>query len=600
MHKHLRLRSIAASAGAALVASALSAPLAAQPSAKPSATKATAQTPTPAPAPTPTAEEERRHLRWWQIPLADRLNRGLNSLYFSPPKEPLADTLNRRVDSIFNGVSLLFRAPAGEQLAWWEKPLADRLNAQIDRMVLNISRLEARDVVGVARDLGLDGPTIWPNKVLPKADAVVDANAPLTLLQAWQVARVNDPGLRAARAALASSRERVPQARAQLLPQVQLGVTRLANDLSRDGQNSAQQALQIFDRYPSANDTLSLRQPLVRMQQVVGVQQAKSIEAEAQAIYAGEEQSFSVRVVGSYLEILLAQDNLALLEAQRVFLQSALSAARRGLAGGVGTRTDVDAAQARLDLNRAQLLQARQQLEFARRQLQAWVSRPFGNVVGVDGQRLKRMNAAEFSLEEWLRRAEGNAPEMRRLRAQRESMGHELNKARAGHLPTLDFIAQVQRSRSENTLSPQSRYQNTSVGVQLNVPLYSGGSVNSVTRQVSAEVERLNEALEALKADIGVRVHREYRTVTEGVARIEALEMAVRSAEVALDSARKSAAAGVRTQVDILNAEQALSQSLRDLNESRYVMLAALVRLQSLAGESDESLFARLNGLLAI
>jgi outer membrane protein/protease secretion system outer membrane protein len=600
MHKHLRLRSIAASAGAALVASALSAPLAAQPSAKPSATKATAQTPTPAPAPTPTAEEERRHLRWWQIPLADRLNRGLNSLYFSPPKEPLADTLNRRVDSIFNGVSLLFRAPAGEQLAWWEKPLADRLNAQIDRMVLNISRLEARDVVGVARDLGLDGPTIWPNKVLPKADAVVDANAPLTLLQAWQVARVNDPGLRAARAALASSRERVPQARAQLLPQVQLGVTRLANDLSRDGQNSAQQALQIFDRYPSANDTLSLRQPLVRMQQVVGVQQAKSIEAEAQAIYAGEEQSFSVRVVGSYLEILLAQDNLALLEAQRVFLQSALSAARRGLAGGVGTRTDVDAAQARLDLNRAQLLQARQQLEFARRQLQAWVSRPFGNVVGVDGQRLKRMNAAEFSLEEWLRRAEGNAPEMRRLRAQRESMGHELNKARAGHLPTLDFIAQVQRSRSENTLSPQSRYQNTSVGVQLNVPLYSGGSVNSVTRQVSAEVERLNEALEALKADIGVRVHREYRTVTEGVARIEALEMAVRSAEVALDSARKSAAAGVRTQVDILNAEQALSQSLRDLNESRYVMLAALVRLQSLAGESDESLIARLNGLLAI
>jgi outer membrane protein/protease secretion system outer membrane protein len=600
MHKHLRLRSIAASAGAALVASALSAPLAAQPSAKPSATKATAQTPTPAPAPTPTAEEERRHLRWWQIPLADRLNRGLNSLYFSPPKEPLADTLNRRVDSIFNGVSLLFRAPAGEQLAWWEKPLADRLNAQIDRMVLNISRLEARDVVGVARDLGLDGPTIWPNKVLPKADAVVDANAPLTLLQAWQVARVNDPGLRAARAALASSRERVPQARAQLLPQVQLGVTRLANDLSRDGQNSAQQALQIFDRYPSANDTLSLRQPLVRMQQVVGVQQAKSIEAEAQAIYAGEEQSFSVRVVGSYLEILLAQDNLALLEAQRVFLQSALNAARRGLAGGVGTRTDVDAAQARLDLNRAQLLQARQQLEFARRQLQAWVSRPFGNVVGVDGQRLKRMNAAEFSLEEWLRRAEGNAPEMRRLRAQRESMGHELNKARAGHLPTLDFIAQVQRSRSENTLSPQSRYQNTSVGVQLNVPLYSGGSVNSVTRQVSAEVERLNEALEALKADIGVRVHREYRTVTEGVARIEALEMAVRSAEVALDSARKSAAAGVRTQVDILNAEQALSQSLRDLNESRYVMLAALVRLQSLAGESDESLIARLNGLLAI
>jgi TolC family type I secretion outer membrane protein len=497
-------------------------------------------------------------------------------------------------------VSLLFRAPAGEQLAWWEKPLADRLNAQIDRMVFRISRLEARDVVGVARDLGLDGPTIWPNKVLPAPSGVVDATQPLTLLQAWQVAKANDPALRSARAALASSRERVPQARAQLLPQVQLGVTRLANDLSRDGQNSSLQPLQLFDRYPSANDTLSLRQPLVRMQQVVGVQQARSAEREAEAIYASEEQSFSVRVVGSYLEILLAQDNLTVLQTQRGFLESALAAARRGLDAGVGTRTDIDAARARLDLNRAQLLQAQQQLDFTRRQLQAWVSRPFGTLVAVDGQRLKRSQLAEQPLDEWLRRAESGSPEMRRLRAQRESMGHELNKARAGHLPTLDFIAQMQRSRSENTLSPQSRYQNTAVGVQLNVPLYSGGSVNSVTRQVSAEIERLDEALEALRADLGVRVHREYRTVTEGVLRIEALETAVRSAEVALDSARKSAVAGVRTQVDILNAEQALSQAQRDLSESRYVMLAALVRLQSLAGESDETLIARLNALLAL
>lgn len=524
--------------------------------------------------------EEERHQRWWQIPLADTLNRGL--------------------DSVFSGVSLLFRAPAGEQLAWWDKPLADRLNAQIDRMVFRIARLEPRDVVGVARDLGLDGPMIWPNKVLPAPNGTLDASQPLNLLQAWQVAKANDPGLRSARAALASARERVPQARAQLLPQVQLGVTRLANDLVRDGQNPAQQPLQLFDRYPSANDTLSLRQPLLRMQQVVGVQQARSVQAEAEAIYAGEEQSFSVRVVGSYLEILLAQDNLAVFQAQRGFLESALAAARRGLQAGVGTRTDIDAARARLDLNRAQLLQAQQQLDFSRRQLQAWVSRPFGALVALDGQYLKRSNLAEQSLDDWLRRAESGSPEMRRLRAQRESMGHELNKARAGHLPTLDFIAQLQRSRSENTLSPQSRYQNTAVGVQLNVPLYSGGSVNSVTRQVSAEIERLDEALQALRADVGVRVHREFRTVTEGVARIEALETAVRSAEVALDSARKSAVAGVRTQLDILNAQQALSQAQRDLSESRYVMLAALVRLQSLAGESDETLIARLNALLAL
>jgi outer membrane protein/protease secretion system outer membrane protein len=133
------------------------------------------------------------------------------------------------------------------------------------------------------------------------------------------------------------------------------------------------------------------------------------------------------------------------------------------------------------------------------------------------------------------------------------------------------------------------------MGFQVNVPLYSGGYVNSVTRQVSAELERLEESLSALRADIGVRVHREYRGVIEGRARVEALEVAVRSAEVALDSARKSMAAGVRTQVDVLNAEQQLSQARRDLSESRYAMLAAMVRLRSLAGESDETLMARLN-----
>jgi outer membrane protein/protease secretion system outer membrane protein len=179
-------------------------------------------------------------------------------------------------------------------------------------------------------------------------------------------------------------------------------------------------------------------------------------------------------------------------------------------------------------------------------------------------------------------------------------MAQELNKARAGHLPTVDLVAQVQRSRSENTISPQSSFQNRSVGIQVNVPIYSGGFVNSVTRQASAELERLDESLQAMRLDIGVRVHREYRGVVEGIARVEALEAAVRSAEVALDSARKSVTAGVRTQVDVLNADQQLWQARRDLSESRYGMLAALVRLRALAGESDETLIARINAVLKL
>jgi protease secretion system outer membrane protein len=541
--------------------------------------------------------------RWWLMPVGDRLNRGIDSLYSGVGRAarwdiPLGERLNAGLDNLFAGVSLLVMRPADGSQAWWEKPLADRLNERLDNLRRIVGSIERRDVTNLARALGVDGPVIWPDRVLSQPDAVVDPDAQLGLMQAWRAAQVNDPTLRAARAGLAAARERLPQARSQLLPQVQASVSRVANDLSREGQNAASQELKIFDRYPSANDTLTLRQPLLRAQQVVGIRQAQAQEREAEAIFSREEQEFSSKVVMAYLEVLLAQDNQRLVESQRDFLESALLAAKRALERGMGTRTDVDAAQAKTDLNRAQALQVRQQIDFARRQLQTLINRPFGELRPVDGQKLASLKLDERSLADWVKEAEASSPEVRRLSAQRDGIGQELNRARAGHLPTLDFVAQMQRSRSENTLSPQSQYQNRSVGVQLTVPLYNGGYVNSVVRQASAEIERIEETLAAARLDLGVRVHREYRGVSEGMLRVHALEVAVRSAEVALDSARKSMQAGVRTAVDVLNAEQQLSEARRNLSEARYTMVASLARLHTLAGVNGESLIQRLDQIL--
>lgn len=122
--------------------------------------------------------------------------------------------------------------------------------------------------------------------------------------------------------------------------------------------------------------------------------------------------------------------------------------------------------------------------------------------------------------------------------------------------------------------------------------------MNSQTRQASADVQRIDEQIQALKADLSVRVHKEFRGVVEGRARVRALEVAVRSAEVALDSARKSVKAGVRTTVDVLNAEQQRMQAKRDLSQARYSMLVSLVRLQALTGNTDEPFISRLNSAL--
>jgi outer membrane protein/protease secretion system outer membrane protein len=201
-------------------------------------------------------------------------------------------------------------------------------------------------------------------------------------------------------------------------------------------------------------------------------------------------------------------------------------------------------------------------------------------------------------LEQWVRTAEELSPELRSVQAQLNAARMEVAKARSAHLPTLDLVVSSQRSRSENAISPQSQYTANSATFQLTVPLYAGGAANSLTRQASAEVERLTELHEAVKLDLGTRIHKEYRGVTEGMARVKALEQALESASVALDSAQKSLAAGVRTRVDVLNAQAQRMQIMRDLFQARYNTLVSSVRLEVLAGRVDGGVFERVSAVL--
>jgi outer membrane protein, protease secretion system len=447
-------------------------------------------------------------------------------------------------------------------------------------------------------EIGLGTPRWEPPAVQPPADAQVNTARPLGLLQTWQAALANDPTLRAARAAAVAGRERLPQAQAQLRPNLQFSASRFKNDSERDSVNLFGQAQTTNERYFSQNETLTLRQPLFRQQQQAAIRQAGYLVQDAEAVLARETQSLGVRVAGTYLEALLAGDQLALVQAQKAFLTTQLEVARRSLAAGSGTRTDVDEVQARLDLNRAQELEALQQVELSRRQVQALINRPVGELVRLDPARLNLQAPQPASVDEWVAMAVASSPELRGLQAQRDAAREEMAKARAGHLPTLDLVAQVQRSRSENFNSPQSGYLNGSVGLQLSVPLYQGGYVDSVSRQVQAEYLRAGELMDALRLDLGIRVHKEHRGITEGIARVRALEVAVRSAEVVVDSARKSVVAGTRTVVDVLSAEQQRMQVLRDLAQARYMTLMATVRLEVLAGRVDESLMARVGAAL--
>ncbi|MCE3272330.1 MAG: type secretion outer membrane protein TolC family [Ramlibacter sp.] len=419
----------------------------------------------------------------------------------------------------------------------------------------------------------------------------------LDLAQAWQAALANDPQYQAARGAADATRERVPQARAQLLPKLGATAQLNRNNLRTDTTNFFGQPVTTKERYTSTADALTLRQPLFRPQLAAQLRQAKALVAQGDAQLDIERQRLVMRVTEAYLEVLRAEEQQRLLAVQRTSLAAQLDAARKGFAAGSGTRTDIDEAQARLDLQVAQELEGLQAVELGRRQLSAIVGQPVGALSAIAVERLPTTPPRE-GLEEWIARAEGTSPEVTSARAQAAAAREAVDMAKAEFLPTLDGTAQLLLSDSETPSQVNNRYYQKSIGVLLTVPLFDGFATRSRVRQALAEVERAEGLLRAASLDLSNRVHREFRGVTEGLARIRALEQAVRSSEQLVQSSRRSWQAGARTLLDILNAEQQLGTARRDLATARFNYLLSLIRLRALSGELAEPSIAEVNGWL--
>jgi len=422
----------------------------------------------------------------------------------------------------------------------------------------------------------------------------------MDLKQVYQAALEQDATIRASRATADSGRERLPQARAGLLPQISASAGRNNNNLDTTAPNILGTPVTTNEKYLSDNKTLQLRQPLVNMQRWLQFQQAKSVVEEVEANLDRDLQNLVVRVAGVYFEALMADEQLDLVLAQKKTYTALVDAAKKGLAAGSGTRTDIDDAQSRLDMAAAQELEARQNQDLARRQLQLLVNQPVNQIAKLNVAALQLSAPMPANLDEWTRKAEQASPEIRAMQARLEASRSEVSKAQAGHLPTLDAVAQWSNSGSENITRVNSRFENKTIGLQLNIPLYSGGYVNSTIRQAVAEQTRAEESLEALRRDLGVRVHKEYRGVSEGVLRVRALEQAARSAEQMMKSTQMSLTAGSRTQLDVLNAQQQFTLALRDLAQARLVYLLSKVRLASLVGDDAMVSVEQVNGSLRV
>ncbi len=381
----------------------------------------------------------------------------------------------------------------------------------------------------------------------------------LDLVAAYRMAVQADATYLAAKASAEASREAIPQARAGLLPVVSISSSRSRNDTHQESMSAFGPIENDYKNYPAKSDTLGLRQPIFRMPNIIAYGQAQAQVEAAEAILRNETQNMAIRVSTAYFDALLAQEQLAAVRSQKSAYAAQLALSQRAFKAGEGTRTDIDEANARLLTVTAQEIEAMSMLEKAERVLAAVINQrvPASALAGLDSARLEtgRKNRPA-DLEALIAQAEESNHELLALRHQVEAASKEVSKTRAQHLPTLDLVVSRSQTQSDTSNTIGSSYRSTSVGVQLNLPLFSGGSMVSATRQALANEERLRQQLEA--------------------------------AQQVVASTRKGVQAGTRNTVDILNAEQQLASARGDLARAQRDYVLARLRLKAYLGALGE------------
>lgn len=424
--------------------------------------------------------------------------------------------------------------------------------------------------------------------------------AALDLLQSYEAALLQDAEYQASRAAAEAGREALPLARAQLLPNLSFNATYMKNDLTTEQVDSVRGQPYSYDLdYDSKNYAFVLRQPLYRPALLSGYRQAEARVASADATFRKAGQDLALRVAGAYFNVLFAEEALQQLEAQGLAIAAQLQAAQRAIRAGVGTRTDIDDAQARLDMNQAKLLGARQHIEQARHELRILIGQPVDRIRPIDRDRLALNPLQPDALEAWIERAEQSSPELSDLQARVNIARQELERAKSGHKPTLDLIVQRTYSESDSVTNPNNIYDNTQFGGQLSIPLYAGGYVSAQVRQARAALSEAEQRLEAARRKLETKVRKEFQGVREGILKVRALEAAERSAALSLASNEKGFLAGVRSRVDILNAVEVQANTRMELSRERILFVMSRIRLLGHCGALDGAAVEEINRWLA-
>ena len=406
--------------------------------------------------------------------------------------------------------------------------------------------------------------------VLVAASAAAPAE---DLVEVFELALTSDPEFLAAGAAHRAAQEALPQARAELRPRVHATLDTRWNERQRSSD------------YRSESLILSIEHPVYRRDRRIAVDQADSRIARADALYDAARQDLVVRVAERYFGVLEAEDELGFAQATLEAFEQQLAQSRQRFEVGLIAITDVEEAKAGFDLSRAQLIAAQNALGIAREALREMTGAYQERLVPLRETHLVMPEPAD--IDQWTAIAVEQNLRLVAAKHDTETARREIERIQAGHSLTLDAVGSFGLNDSESGGALRET-RRANVGLRLSLPLYSGGSILSRTRESRHRYQRSLELLELERRRAQRETRDAYLGVDSGISRVQALEQAVRSSLTAAEAIEAGFQVGTRTSVDVLDAQRDLFRARRDLSEARYRYVLDVLRLKRAAGALSE------------
>jgi outer membrane protein len=415
--------------------------------------------------------------------------------------------------------------------------------------------------------------------------ALSPASQAANLSDIYREALANDTQYAAARAAYQAGLEALPQARSALLPNVNADGNARYNDVRTSLPNGDTQ---------HGNGSLNLNavQPLYNKASSVQVQQAEEqVKIVAKQLdLAG--QDLILRTARAYFDVLQAQDSIAFIRAQKAAITEELAAAKRNFEVGTATILDTQEAQARFDLAIAQEIAEENTLNIRLRALERIIGKPPAPLDTLADKTeqaalidpiIRKLSESQ-AMDEWSTRAEEGNLNVAIQRYNKTIADQQIELSRAGHYPTVNAIAGYNYNKNQSLGITLADISAALVGVEFNLPIYQGGLVDSRVRQAVANQEKARQDLNTALRDATLSARQAYLNTTSTDAQVRALERAVASTKLQLESTKLGVQVGVRTSLDVLNAQQQVFAEERRLAAARYEFYLASLSLKAAVG----------------